>query len=163
MPRIKKAPFLPGLDGMVGHPHPVSGVHFGTAQHVVPKPQQPQPPRCPMRRLDGVLEQGLQNQHDARNGLKGHVAHQHQLKRQGHLSHRVLMTVDSFREMVWVDYSQTVGRALREFRARSGADRRFRPRGRADRELCTRGGANRELCTRGGANRELCARGGADR
>ena len=65
------------------------------------------------------------------DGLKGHVGLQHQLKRQGHLPHRVLMTVDGFREMVWVDYSHTVGGALEEFRGGSGADREFRPRVRS--------------------------------
>jgi hypothetical protein len=86
-----------------------------------------------MRRLDGFLEQGVQNQHDAGSAVKGHVGFQQQLKRQRHLPHRVLMAVDGFREMVWVDYSHTVGGALRRFRGGSGADCEFRPRGRADR------------------------------
>jgi hypothetical protein len=70
------------------------------------------------------------------------------------------MTVDSFREMVWVDYSRADGGALREFSTRRGSHCEFRPR-EAYGELCPGGGAHRELCPGGGAHRELCAGGGS--
>jgi hypothetical protein len=43
------------------------------------------------------------------------------------------MTVDGFREMVWVEHFHTVAGALRKFLAWSGVDGKFRPGRGADR------------------------------
>ena len=73
------------------------------------------------------------------------------------------MTVDGFREMVWVEDSHAVGGALREFRARIGADREFCPGNGAAYEFRFRGGADREFCLGNGVACEFRLRGGADR